>query len=542
MSVTVADCLALPSLKEAAIAGGSAGLNKIVASVTVLEYAEVSLLGEDLFVPNEMVITAFVSAKDDPDVQCKVMRHMCENGVVVFVLYYIGIIVPKLDKKLIDVADELGMPLITMPHGRMDFRYSDVISEVVELILYDNLHEKYFVPTIIERVAQFPERQRNIDNVLRILSDRFHVSIIVTDEQMHLVSKAQWPMTGTFDPERLIACIGESKAAFQHGKTTEIRFDNQTLSMFYSAVYLGKNQRMYVFVALEGDTQLLTPLDKNTLMQISESIQLIMSMQKYSDWSQSSNLLVNAIMNDDAYRTNQIATQSGIDMKSIHNMWVLIVSEAGEESRAEMLTTNKMLQAKSFISDRHKTAFVGSYEESIICLMSDVQDLEGAEAAPFEFMDEVCTDGDMVLLSFSDLQTRMDARKAYDLALEGWFALKTIYRNRAVFFRQELNFALTCLETLNMEDGRAKEHMAVLEPLLASGGGNASEAVDTLSVFMLDAGSSVVETAKQMHIHPNTVKYRLKDIRQKLKRDVTKLPDAYELYLAVALNRLAYTI
>lgn len=539
MSVTVADCLTLPSLREATVVGGAAGLNKIVASVTVLEYAEVSLLSEYLFVGNEMCITAFVTAKDDVDMQCNVIRHLYKQGVVVFVLYYVGVIVPKLDKRLIQVADELGLPLVTTPHGSMDYRYSDAIREVMEAILYDNLHEKYFVPSIIERVAQFPEDRRNIDNVLRILSDRFHTSIVVTDEQMRLVSKALWPIASALDPELLITSVKERITVFRSGKITEIGFGDSLISVFYSAIYMSGNQKMYVFVVIDGDTQLLKTPEKNTLMQIAESIQLIVSMQKYSDWSQSSNLLVNAILNDDAYRTVQIAKQAGIDIKSIHNMWILIVSEAAEDKRAEMLTTSRMLQAKAFLSDRYKTAFVGSYEESIICLMSDAPyaEAEALEALPEEFMHEICSDGEMLLLSFSDLQTRMDARKAYDAALEGWFTLKTIYRSRLIFHQQELSFALTCRRIFQQEDSSLKEHTDVLGPLAA--GGNAPDALETLAVYLLDAGNNVAETAKLMHLHPNTVKYRLRDMKQKLRRDTTKLPDAYELYLAVALKRLS---
>ena len=536
MSVTVADCLALPSLREAKVRGGASGLNKIIASVSVLEYAEVSMLSEDLFLGNELMITAFVTARDDVEKQCAVLRHLYNQGVVAAVLYYVGVIVPKLDKKLIAVADELGMPLITTPHGSMNYRYADAIREVVEAILYDNLHEKYFVPSIIERVAQFPENQRNIDNVLRILSDRFHISIIVTDEQMQLVSKALWPLTKTLDIDDLIAGVGGGVTAFHHGTITEIETDEAQLSIFYSAIHISGNRKLYVFVVIDEDTQLIKALDKNTLTQISESIQLIESMQKYSDWSQNSNLLVNAIMNDDSYRTKQIASQSGIDVRSIHNMWVLIVSGSGEGGSSEMLATNRMLQTKSFLMDRYKTAYVGSYEGNIICLMSETSVHDTHESAPSEFMQEVSGAEEMILLSFSDLQTRMDARKAYDATQEGWYTLRTIYPSRSVFYQQDLSFAITCRKIMQQDDSAVKEHTAVLEPLLAGGG--SPDAIETLAVFLLDAESSVAETAKLIHVHQNTVKYRLKDIKQKLKRDIIKLPDAYELYLAVALMRL----
>ena len=534
MSVTVADCLALPSFRDATVAGGAAGLNKIVASVTVLEYAKVSLLDEFLFVGNELVISAFATAKDDVGLQCDVIRQIYNYGTVAFALYYLGVIVPKLDKRLIAVADELSMPLIIMPPRNMKFRYSTAIMEIAEMILYDTLHEKYFVPTIIERVAQFPESQRNLDNVLRILSDRFHISIIITDEQICLVSKAFWPGVNDFDTERFIEMVGKDMTSFHNEKNIEMY--GSTFSVFYNAIYVSRNQKMYIFTVMEKDNQPIEALDKNILMQISESIQLIVSMQSYSDWSQSTNQLVNAIMNKDVYWTTKIAGQSGFDIKSIDNMWIMIMSKITAKKRAELLTTNRMLQVKDFLSYRFKTAIVGSYEESIICLMSESSDSETGESAPYEFMNEIYACEDMLLLSFSNIKTLTDIRKAYNEAHEGWYPLKAIYKNRSIFFRQELNFAIQCLRIIEQEGNPMKENTAILDPLISTSG--AQESIETLSVFLLDAGGSIAEAAGLMHIHPNTVKYRLKEIKKKLQADILKLPDAYKFYLAVALLRL----
>ncbi len=540
MSVTVEDCLALPSLKDAMVVGGSKGLNKIIASVSVLEYANVSLLHADLFSGSEMVLTAFATARDDVKVQCDVMRHLYEQGVVAFVLYYLGIIVPKLDEKVIAVADELSLPLITMPPKNMTYRYSDVISEVAEAILYDTLHEEYFVPSIIERAAQFPENQRTINNVLRMLSDRFHISIIVADEQMCLVSSAFWPRTSALEPDGLIKCIQENMSVIPFDKVTELAYDSASLSTFSSTIRLSGNRKMYVFIIMEEKMPFLKALSKNALMQISESIQLIVSMQNYSDWSRSSNLLINAIMNDDAYKTNQIAMQSGIDVQSIHNMWVLIMAEATKENRSEILTTNWMTKAKNFLLESYKTVFVGSYGENVICLMSDAPDYDESHSAQHDFMDRTGNIGELLLLSFSDLQTRMDARKAYEAAMDGWFTLKIIYQSRSVFDQQDLKFALTCRKIVHQESSVIQEYIAVLNPLMA--GGHTDDLMETLAVFLLDTGVSVAMTAKQMHLHPNTIKYRLKEIKQRLNKNITRLPESYELYLACALVRLMKAI
>ena len=132
MNVTVADCLRLPTLREAQLVAGAKGLDRAVSSVSVLEWPETNLLSDELIVGNELVISALVTIKDDVARQCCVLRHLRSMGAAGLVLFYVGVFIPKIDDALIAVADEISLPLIAMPFGRLDFRYSDMITDVVE--------------------------------------------------------------------------------------------------------------------------------------------------------------------------------------------------------------------------------------------------------------------------------------------------------------------------------------------------------------------------------------------------------------------------
>lgn len=132
MNVTVADCLRLPTLREAQLVAGAKGLDRAVSSVSVLEWPETNLLSDELIVGNELVISALVTIKDDVARQCCVLRHLRSMGAAGLVLFYVGVFIPQIDDALIAVADEINLPLIAMPFGRMDFRYSDMITDIVE--------------------------------------------------------------------------------------------------------------------------------------------------------------------------------------------------------------------------------------------------------------------------------------------------------------------------------------------------------------------------------------------------------------------------
>lgn len=72
MNVTVADCLKLPTLREAQLIAGAKGTDRAVSSVSVLEWPETNLLSDELIVGNELVISALVTIKDDVSRQCSV--------------------------------------------------------------------------------------------------------------------------------------------------------------------------------------------------------------------------------------------------------------------------------------------------------------------------------------------------------------------------------------------------------------------------------------------------------------------------------------
>ena len=105
MSITIADCLKLPSLQDAKVIAGHNGLGKFVSSVSVLEYARVFAMADALFLGNELIITAFTSVMDDVEAQCNAIRRLHEVGESALVLYYVCYYLKSIDKRLIEIAN-----------------------------------------------------------------------------------------------------------------------------------------------------------------------------------------------------------------------------------------------------------------------------------------------------------------------------------------------------------------------------------------------------------------------------------------------------
>src|SRR5699024_3166743 len=75
---------------------------------------------------------------------------------------------------------------------------------------------------------------------------------------------------------------------------------------------------------------------------------------------------------------------------------------------------------------------------------------------------------------------------------------------------------------------------AVVRPLLDAGHG----LVDTLDTY-LDAGGSIERCARELYVHPNTVRYRLRKVATVTGRDPANARDAYVLRVAFSVHRMA---
>ena len=84
MSLTVSQLMELPCLRRAKVLAGKKGLNRIVATISVLEYATPTAMQKKLydsieFWGSELVITGFCNVADDVEAQCENIRKLAAS-------------------------------------------------------------------------------------------------------------------------------------------------------------------------------------------------------------------------------------------------------------------------------------------------------------------------------------------------------------------------------------------------------------------------------------------------------------------------------
>ena len=534
MSVTVADCLKLPALREAVVAAGEKGLDRIVTAVSVLEYVDFAVLAHDFFIGNELIITAFVCVKDDVESQCKTIERLSEAGEVGLILYYVGIFVPSLDQRLLDTANRLNFPIIRMPLDRLDFRYSDVISEVLDAIIKDRMHETYFVNTMLERISQLNEQQRSITTVMRMLSDQLRCTLLLCGDAFQRLGFATWPMSSSLTFESVLKTFKES-AYSRHAQGDYFNAEiGGVKTRIYHAFFDEAQYKNLGLIAVDEKGS----LGSDDLKQAVELLQFFISIWKYDFHCEGIDSLIPAILNDNPDKMYRIAKSLSIDVASIHTMWIIRAEKKGlSPADRRIYNERTMVKAKFFLKDHGKSLLVDIHEDNVIIFLGDASHEELDEGIAANFAETVATmDMPFSFTVCSGLQTTAQTRTAYVLFCHCIDKALQIYPSKRPLTAFHLQFAMDCQKIFEESEEVVAQYLEVLQPLSQLDDGR--ELIDTLAVYLLDADISMQATGDLMFLHKNTVKYRLNKIKQCLNYDITKMPESYQLYRAAALERL----
>ena len=534
MSLTVESCMNRPAFRCAKIVAGRGGIGQSVNSITVLEYADVSVISSDLFLNHEMCITAFASIKNDVAAQCSVIRRMKEIGICAVVLYYVGIFVPYLDERLIKTADEVNLPLICMPFNRFDFRYGEAINDVMYALLRSKEEDLNFIPEILESVSELPERMRTIRSVLQIISDRFHCSFFLLSQKGDLVSEGQWPQSADWDYQKIAELFLREQDTAVSMRQEPMELDQKEVYVTYSIVVPDHNPQLHLFAV---DEQKSVTYDQ--ICRAAELVALFMNISNYTLEETTPEMIIRSIISNEPLRMREIAAKHGIDLGKIQNMWVICGNRSSSDYEQKRALRQAVSEVRHFFRRKGKWALADLYHNSIIILFNAAAFAELDVELETELMDGLAAGGYRLnLIKCSNIASAQSLRDDYQL-IESYFdAAQLIYPERSVFDLYDLHFAERLKGMTDQEGPALSQKMFALQPIRQCG--NHSTLLETLAVYLLDADKNLQRASEILNVHKNTVRYRIKQIRDSYTCDITQMPLASELYEEVALQRLLH--
>lgn len=526
MSLTVSQLMELPSLRRAKVLAGHNSLNRIVTSITVLEYSSPTAMQKKLyesidFWGSELILTGFCNIANDVDAQCGNIRMFAMAGEVGMILYYVGLIMPEVDQRLIDLANELDFVLICMPENEPNLRYGEVIHEAMDAIVRDELNNPTFTIDLLEQMTNVPPSQQSVKTILRITSDRLRASAVITDSEYHVLSQASWPRNQ--DPS-WTDIIGQAAKHISTDHAWELKGE-QKLWAYKAELPSGGHNRMYLFVFSEYGK-----IDQVLWRQVVEGVRVSMGVWGKTHDQTDLSELARAIVLDEPVKMRRLGELYHIDVASLSDMWIL------KSLHGENLSpwTRAISELSSFYT---KVGLCEHYENDILIFpvgSRTLRDMNEWTAALVQFWEE---NGVSVKITRCPLlQYTSNAKYAYETNRAYLEDSTKVFPMRSFFTISEIEFVKECREIAAQGKEHMRRYTALLDPILA--GKDGEEITNTLTAFLLDKNSSITETAAHLFVHKNTVKYRLQKASDLLGFRVGDIPQSKNLLYALALRRI----
>lgn len=528
MSVTVSDLLKLPSLRQATVIGGHRGLSRIVSSISVLESTDPSVLVDEIFpmgefFGSEIVITGFLNCLDDVERQCANVRRLAEGGEVGLILFYVGVFLPQVDQRLIDLANEMDFVLIQMPVGQVNLRYGEVISDVSECIYHDRNRGESIVSDILARVSGLPQPQRTINTVLKMLSDLLSASVILTDGFFQVLNLAAWPR----NLERTWKNYLPELPNYANGGSVPCPLLPNG-HLFHASILPDGGQRVELFLIKEGQ-----PLTQAIQEQCVDVVRLSLNIWGQQHGTIAIRELIRAILQDEPIKMRRLADLFRIPIAAIGEMWIL----SGTDPRNMERLAKELDSLRAYPESCAEIVFADLYEGNLLFFLSTPPSTKEVERQMSGLLEQARSVEETVTLTrCSGLENPTQVRGAYLCHQNHLEDARTIYPVRQWFRLGELEFAQRCHQLIQEGEAAVSQRVACLTPVQTDK--LDWNPVETLSAYLLDSGSSVTQTAERLHLHKNTVKYRIKIISDLLGYHPDRMPEVLKLYQAVAVLRL----
>ena len=515
MSITVYDCLKLPSLHSGKVVAGKIGLDRIVSSVSVVEIPE-EHREIKVFNPNELSVSALYAVKDNPAAQCAAIKNLAEMGVAALVLFYVGSVITELTNEVIQTADTLSMPLIVIEDEQI--KYSDIITDVMTAVIQDQMMTEDFVASTRTRLQQIPESKRDMDNLLKIVSSSYKCNLLLFHNSGIYFPSIYRNSYGVFDADYFLNVFREDPPGYA---CREIRYHGSTYYVYKMDFSHGGNSWLSLYASCTANQ-----LNESVMRDICACTDYFSSLWGYSLDMQSSRTLLSLILKSSRVTAEKYLHTTGIRLSDISNL-IIFNSESDLYELAEKTAEIFEEYHKFYISDIIDRRLViltslslSNRVESL--LVQDLEKLAYRSSGPVSFF----LDGES-----RDIQA---LRRGYADFCASASAMDKIFLHRKFRDMHDVIFTQEVCGLAQKRNAR-EAHIQSISQLLQDDRDNLLE---TLAVYLIDCDAQLNLTADTLFLHRNTVSYRLKKIKRLSNTDFTKMPATYDYYLAAALWRL----
>lgn len=183
---TVRDALKIGELKRGKLVSGSLGLDNPISTVSVIEvpHATKWLKGNELF------ISAFYAILDNVESQLELIKNMYKYKAAGLVICHMGIWLKRLDQEVLDLSNELGVPIIIAPPN---VAYADIIVPLLDELLKRETNKLKYCLKVQNELEKLILGGKEIHDLVIMLGDTINKGIAVFDVNNICISETNIP-------------------------------------------------------------------------------------------------------------------------------------------------------------------------------------------------------------------------------------------------------------------------------------------------------------------------------------------------------------
>lgn len=527
MSITVSALMNLPSLHRAKIVAGYGGLDRNVSSISVLEASMDDMLpiprkdDSNWLASSRLIITGFLNCPNNEERQCELVRRLIQDGEVGIIVYYVGVFVPRLGEKLKALCNENNFVLICMPEKDFTIRYGEVIVDVMDLIIRDRMEYMHFTNELLVEISTMPQQQHSVDTMLQLISERLHISLVLTDNSYRVLNSSAWPRRETQILEENLQHALHS----QNDRSQAVLPSGWTVCR--SPISSDNKQCMELFLFRDGH-----PLNREAMREVTDLVQLSVNLWESHHEEVAVIGLIRAILQDEPLKMRGLAKIFGIDVSKLHAMGILHTDD-----REHSVSSALQMQIEERLKQEYDIALSGIHDGHLIFLTDNPSSIANEEVMLQDILEIARKEHPSCTLTFlSHLDTTAETAAAFSNFQNALADARKIFPMRKIFHRQDLEFATMCRNQISGGTDGVQKKLSVLRHISSETDGD--EFLDTLAVFLLDTACSHVETGQKLYLHKNTIKYRIRRCSDLLGLRIGSFPESFPAFEALAIRRL----
>lgn len=521
MHMTVEQALSVYPLSEARLVAGSAGKNRIVKAVNIMDAPDIT----DWIKEGEMIFTTAYLFRDRPEEAAELLRKLDRRGSAGLGVK-LGRFWSSFPEEMIAAADDLGFPLIELPYP---FTFSDQMNALFREELRRSTAELQTVLDKQVRLMRFALQSGHIRQLFESVMEVIGCPLAV------IGSRGQVVFNGTGRPDSELVELWPWKPVARRVRTA----GGQVFR-----VPLMKQGKCTGFVLFHYKRPMLSPVEENLYLQAAELIGFHkdFKIQDFVEWTarRDIGLLVKRHLKHglSLEKLEECADRWEIDLFSRPYRCVLtdIPGPAIAPVRAERLQLLKReLQHHAGLE-----AYGGVHvllEEGLLSVFRDEPE-DGEGALDTALAD--CLAGwptaqgkPRACCSARKLHPR-ELREAYEECLEAQRTADSWEINETVVNYETIDLAILFEQ---VDVGRMRAFCGrLLGGLQGKDPEYAAEMLRTLEMY-LECDGQLGETAKRLYIHRNTAAYRIEKLSEMLDVDFKKTDDLLRLRLAFLFRR-----